>query len=91
MQTRPDRPLWHINFNYGAPGTTVTPVPSADVGCNSIPLIGITSTPVIDGTANILYTVAKTKEVSSSGTSYFQRIHGVNVLTGVEVAHPNCN
>lgn len=78
-------PLWQINFNYGAPGATVTPVPNADVNCGDLqPVIGITSTPVIDLATNTLYAVAKTKEVSASGASYYQRLHGVSVITGAE-------
>jgi hypothetical protein len=79
-------PLWHVNFNYGPPGVTVTPVPDADINCTNLyPVVGITSTPVIDSSANVLYTVAKSKEVSSSATNYFHRLHGVNILTGQEV------
>ncbi len=79
-------PLWHTNFNYGPPGVTVTPVPDADIHCGNVaPVVGITSTPVINGSTKILYAVAKTKEVSTSATSYFHRLHGVNLRTGAEV------
>ena len=78
--------LWTVNFNYGPAGTTVTPVPDADINCTNLaPVVGITSTPVIDPSARVLYTVAKSKEVSSSATNYFHRLHGVNILTGKEV------
>ncbi len=81
--------LWQANFNYGASGATVTPASSADVNCTDLqPIIGITGTPVIDATAGIIYAVAKTKEVSGSSTSFYYRIHGVNVLTGKEVIAP---
>ena len=77
--------LWHTNFNYGASGVTVTPASSSDVNCNDIsPVIGITSTPVIDLAHLTIYSVAKTKEVSSSATSFFHRLHGINVETGQE-------
>lgn len=79
-------PLWQVNFNYGPPGVTVTPVPDADIHCTNLaPVVGITSTPVIDPVAKVLYTVAKSKEVSSTATNYFHRLHGVNILTGQEV------
>jgi len=79
-------PLWQVNFNYGPSGTTVTPVPDADIDCTNLaPVVGITSTPVINRSAKILYTVAKTKEVSASGTNYYHRLHGVNIQTGAEV------
>ena len=79
-------PLWQVNFNYGPPGVTVTPVPDADIGCTNVaPQVGITITPVIDPVAGVLYTVAKSKEVSSTATNYYHRLHGVNILTGAEV------
>ena len=79
-------PLWHVNFNYGPPGVTVTPVPDADISCTNLsPQVGITSAPVIDPKAKVLYTVAKSKEVSSSATNYFHRLHGVDIHTGKEV------
>jgi DNA-binding protein YbaB len=60
-----------------------TPVPSSDVNeTQDIPTqIGITSTPVIDPTTNLLYVVSKTKE----NGSYFQRLHRLNLLTGAEM------
>ena len=77
--------LWHVNFNHGPSGVTVTPVPAGDVSCNFIsPMIGITSTPVIDSGSLTIYMVAKTKEVSSSGTNYFFRLHALNVTNGQE-------
>ncbi|MEO8660348.1 MAG: pyrrolo-quinoline quinone [Bryobacteraceae bacterium] len=84
-----DRPalgmLWQTNFNNGPSGTVVTPVPADDVSCDDIsPQIGITSTPVIDPATATLYAVAKTKEVSTSGTSYFYRLHAINLSTGQE-------
>ncbi len=82
-------PLWHANFNYGAPGATVSAVSSNDVNCTDLqPTIGITGTPAIDATGGTLYAVAKTKEVSASGASFYFRIHGVSVLTGKEVSPP---
>jgi hypothetical protein len=78
-------PLWQVNFNYGPPGVTVTPVPDADINCTNLaPQVGITSTPVIDPVAGVIYAVAKSKEVSSTATNYYHRLHGVNILTGVE-------
>jgi hypothetical protein len=82
-------PLWHVNFNTGPTGVTVTPVSSADANCDDItPKYGITSTPVIDRTSSILYTVAMTKEVSSTATSFHFRLHGLSLTTGIEVFQP---
>src|SRR5271170_289856 len=58
--------IWQDSFlaaSLGLPGaTTITSMPSADTGSSdSYPEIGICGTPVIDGTTNMLYLVAKTK------------------------------
>jgi hypothetical protein len=59
-------------------------VPSDTHNCGQItPTIGITSTPVIDrqlGPHGTMYLVAMSKK----GTSYFQRIHALDVATGKE-------
>jgi hypothetical protein len=82
-------PLWQTNFNTGPTGTTVTPVPSADTGCLDVsPVYGITSTPVIDPTTLIVYTVAMTKEVSNTATTYHFRLHGLSLINGMEVFQP---
>jgi outer membrane protein assembly factor BamB len=58
--------------------------PSDDHGCGQIsPQIGITSTPVIDrssGPDGTVYVVAMSKK----GTTYFQRIHALDLTTGAE-------
>jgi hypothetical protein len=52
-------------------------------GCGQVsPEIGITATPVIDRARNAIYVVAMSK--NSSGT-YFQRLHALNLSTGVEL------
>lgn len=74
------QPLWKMPFAHPP---QVTAVPSTDTGCTDlVPKIGITSTPVIDAATHTIYIVAKTKE---SG-SYFQRLHALDVTTGIERA-----
>jgi len=76
-------PLWSRSF-LASPG--VVPVPSADLGCTDlVPEIGITGTPVIDGTTGTLYLVARTKEAATSATpAYVQRLHALDLATGAE-------
>ena len=70
--------LWHISTLQS--GET----PSGDFGCSQIsPQIGVTSTPVIDrlsGTHGTIYVVA----MSVKGSTYFQRIHALDLTTGAE-------
>ena len=56
--------------------------PSDDRSCGQVtPEIGITATPVIDRARNAIYVVA----MSKSGSSYFHRIHALNLATGAEL------
>jgi len=73
---------WHVNL-LAAGETTV---PSADTGSTDIvPEIGITGTPVIDRVAGVIYLVAKSKLVSGSKTTYYQRLHALSLATGKEM------
>jgi hypothetical protein len=71
--------LWQVSL-LGSGETS-----SDDRGCSQVtPEIGITSTPVIDrkaGAHGILYAVA----MSKNSTTYFQRLHALDITTGVEV------
>jgi len=71
--------LWKVSL-LGSGETT-----SDDRGCSQVsPEIGITSTPVMDRTAGahgILYAVA----MSKNGSTYFQRLHALDVTTGAEL------
>jgi hypothetical protein len=52
-------------------------------GCGQItPEIGVTSTPVIDRTAGIIYAVAMSVDGSSN---YHQRLHALDITTGAEL------
>lgn len=70
--------LWHKSLVKSGEA------PSDDHGCSQIsPQIGITSTPVIDraiGPHGTIYVVAMSKDSSS----YFQRIHALDITTGQE-------
>ena len=80
-------PFWHVNFG--------PPVASQDIciltgdtdpgDCPYLdlnPEIGVTSTPVIDPTAGILYLVSRTKSITN-GTYHFQ-LHALDLSTGIE-------
>src|SRR5262249_31029129 len=67
-------PFWTVNLGPAVPvGDTGEPL---DIQ----PIIGITSTPVIDPSTKTFYCVAKTKE----GNSYFNRLHALELTTGQE-------
>jgi hypothetical protein len=70
-------PLWHTSFNDLAIGRTA--VPAADTQCaETLPEIGITSTPVIDPVTGTLYVVAMTKE---DGV-HAHRLHALDITSG---------
>lgn len=72
--------LWKVSL-LGSGETT-----SDDRGCGQVsPEIGITSTPVIDraaGAHGTIYVVA----MSKNSTTYFQRLHALDITTGTELA-----
>jgi hypothetical protein len=73
-------PFWSANFTNASAG--ITTIPAADVGGGGpiIPEVGITGTPVIDGSTGTLFVVAATKE---NGT-YVQRLHALDITNGSE-------
>lgn len=84
--------LWHRTFldttnsNDFLPGaTSVTSVPSDDTNTGDIsPEVGITGTPVIDPSTNIIYVLAKTKEIVDGNAFYVQRLHAIKVGDGTD-------
>lgn len=79
--------LWSANLIDSAHGGTSgeTPVPFALLGVGDgdiSPEVGVTGTPVIDPSSGTLFVVSKS--VNSGHTAYFQRLHAINVLTGLE-------
>ncbi len=71
--------LWH-NALLNGTGES----PSDDRGCSQVePMIGITSTPVIDlnaGSNGTIFVVA----MSKSGSTYHQRLHALDLTTGLD-------
>ena len=53
-------------------------------GANT-PEVGVTGTPVIDSSSGTLYVVSKSMD--PTGTNFYQRLHAIDVTTGLEKAH----
>jgi hypothetical protein len=81
----PAEPLWKTSFAH--PNTGITALSEDSVDCPFIaPLVGITSTPVIDLKTGTLYVLARTRERTSylHADNYAQRLHALAITTGVE-------
>ena len=83
--------LWTVSLidtHHGAnSGETTVPSGPTDfkVGQGNgdmAPEVGVTGTPVIDPSTNTLYVVSKS--MNSSGTSFYQRLHAIDLTTGNE-------
>jgi outer membrane protein assembly factor BamB len=74
--------LWQVSVL--GPGE----VPSDRRGGTISPVIGITATPVIDSNSNTMYLVGASKLVSGSSTTYFLRIHALDITTGADKVAP---
>jgi hypothetical protein len=83
--------LWSVSLidtGHGGTGGEVT-VPDGTSG-NAVgegygditPEVGVTSTPVIDPAIGTLYVVSKS--MNSAATTFYQRLHAINVTTGNE-------
>jgi len=88
-------PLWHITLldtaHGAAPGARV--MFSSDISNQTdiVPVIGITSTPVIDPTTGRLYVVGKSKEYPLNDPThpyYVLRLHALNIADGKEAVSP---
>ena len=72
--------LWQVSFLDEAAG--VTSVSGAEIGCNVMPELGISGTPVIDGVSGTIYLITYTKE---PGSQYVYRLHALDVTNGAEM------
>ena len=72
-------PLWQASLLPSG----ATAVPNSAVNCGDLtPVIGITSTPVIDPSTNTMYVVSYDDE----GGSLVYRLHALNILTGKDIS-----
>jgi len=71
-------PLWSISFINANQG--ITTIPSTDLDTPVKPEIGITSTPVIDGSTGTMYVLVGTKE----NGAHIHRLHALDIVTGEE-------
>jgi hypothetical protein len=75
--------LWTVNFTNPAAGVTTVPAIDLATSLDPSPIqpeIGITGTPVIDGSSGTLFVVAMTKE----NGAYVHRLHALDITTGKE-------
>jgi hypothetical protein len=76
---------WHANMidpTHGGTGGEVVVNSNNDLGCGDLlPIVGITSTPVIDPSTGTMYVETKSKK--TNGT-FVHRLHGIDITTGLE-------
>src|SRR5580692_4425215 len=80
-------PLWQVNLGTSVPSQDICIISGdtnpADCPYYDIsPEIGITSTPVIDNVAGLIYVVARTKNTANN--TYHDYLHALNLLTGAD-------
>ena len=72
--------LWQEKFIDLANGITTINCIATGSSCNVYPMVGITSTPVIDPNSKTIYLVVRTQENNNS----VQRLHALDIATGAE-------
>jgi hypothetical protein len=85
--------LWQVSLidvSHGGTGDETT-VPAGTSGYlvgkgygDLTPEVGVTGTPVIDGTTGTLYVVSKS--MNAAGTLFYQRLHAIDITSGAEKA-----
>jgi hypothetical protein len=80
--------LWFHSFLDPTNGITTVPSPSVISNSDIVPEIGITGTPIIDGSTGTLYVVVKTLEIRSGIGHYVQKLHALDITTGNERTTP---
>ena len=76
-------PLWQVSFVNPAAGVTPVlcpPKTSPNYYCSIFPVIGISSTPVIDPATNTMYVLTRLLK----SNNYVQSLHAVDITTGAE-------
>ncbi len=85
--------LWHDGPTSGAQallGAGEAPVPAGDYNSDQIaPTLGITATPVIDPATSAIYVVASSKATVNGSPVYYQRLHALNLATGLDEVTPH--
>lgn len=87
-------PLWQRSLipsgeQIVVPSDTSDQNPPSPQSCtNIVPVIGITSSPVISLTTSTMYVVAKTKRVSGSNSSFHYRLYAIDITTGADRVPP---
>ncbi|HEY3971918.1 MAG TPA: hypothetical protein VGM18_02880 [Candidatus Sulfotelmatobacter sp.] len=76
--------LWQASFINPAAGITTVPISVQGCSETAISEVGILSTPVIDPTTGTIYVTAKTAETTSGVTTYYYRLHALDITTGLE-------
>lgn len=79
------KPLWQTNFL--SPPSVAPVACSQGAGiCQLFPIVGITSTPVINLATNTIYAVVRTQETVGTTVNWVVRIHALDITSGAEKA-----